>query len=138
MKRRQDREIKGLDRDVYMELKHWCFQYNSWKKELKELNDSLKPSGINNDGMPHAQNTSSLTEKTAIRLVMLQKKIDMLDKAANITNKEFAKYMILYCTNRDMSFDTLQRKYHIPCSKATFFRLRTQFFKNLYELKENG
>lgn len=137
MKKRQDREIANIDRDVYMELKYWCYQYDTWKREIKDLNASLAPSGLKCDGMPHSRDVSSSVEKKAIRIKMLQSKIDMLEKAAQMTSEEFMSYIILYCTKKDISFETLQGYYNIPCSKRTFFRLRTQFFRNLCKLKEN-
>lgn len=134
---RRDRPLAGMDPDVYYELVHRCYRYNSWKAEIACINASLTPSSVAYDGMPHAaHNTDSRTEKKAVRLATLQGWVDEIDEAARRTSREFAPYIIRYCVNRDVSFLMLQNNYGIPCSQATFFRYRSLFFYHLLFIRE--
>lgn len=71
------------------------------------------------------------TERKAIRLVVLQKKIDAVDQAAKTASPDLAKYIIYYCANRDINFEYLRSRMKIPCSESTFFRHRAVFFRVL-------
>lgn len=71
------------------------------------------------------------TERKAIRLVVLQKKIDAVDRAAKTASPDLAKYIIYYCANRDINFEYLRSRMKIPCSESTFFRHRAVFFRVL-------
>lgn len=95
------------------------------------MNKNLKPDGMHYDGMPKARSISSETERKAIRLVVLQRKIDAVDQAAKTASPDFAKYIVFYCANRDINFNYLKNKMKIPCSEATFFRHRAVFFRIL-------
>lgn len=128
---RNKNNIPQLDRRDSIRLKNLCYyQYPRWKKELEQLNNSLGVSGINNDGMPRGTDVSFPTERNAIRLVVLQKKISCVEEAAERASPDLAKYVLFYCTNRDTSFEDLENK-KIPCSRATFFRCRKMFFRHL-------
>ena len=95
------------------------------------MNKNLKPDGMHYDGMPKARSISSETERKAIRLVVLQKKIDAVDRAAKTASPDLAKYIIYYCANRDINFEYLRSRMKIPCSESTFFRHRAAFFRVL-------
>ena len=66
--RRDDKPLKRLNRFKYRELNYFCYQYNSWKAQIRDIEGSLGVSGVNYDGMPHAHNNESPVENVAIRL----------------------------------------------------------------------
>lgn len=131
MKKRKDKDLAYIDHYRYRQLLYFCFQYNTWKQEIEEMNKNLKPDGMHYDGMPKARSISSETERKAIRLVVLQKKIDAVDRAAKTASPDLAKYIIYYCANRDINFEYLRSRMKIPCSESTFFRHRAVFFRVL-------
>lgn len=129
--KRKDKDLAHIDENRYRELRYFCFQYNSWKQEIKEINMDLKPGGMNYDGMPKSSSVSSETERKALRLALLQRKVDIIDEVANDISSVLGRYIIFYCTNRNTSFAYLKTKMNIPCSEPTFFRHRALFFRSL-------
>ena len=136
--KRCDKPLVGMDLDAYHELVHRCYRYKEWKQEIVNINASLNPSSPAYDGMPHTYNTDSLVEKKAIRLAILRGWIDEIEEAARRASREFAPYLIKYCSDRNISFVQLQQHYGIPCSQATFYRYRALFFQHLLFIRETN
>ncbi|MBS5364577.1 MAG: hypothetical protein KHY23_07670 [Clostridium sp.] len=136
--RRDDKPLKRLNRFKYRELNYFCYQYNSWKTQIRDIEGSLGVSGVNYDGMPHAHNNESLVEDVAIRLALLSSKVDLVEKAARLTDAELASALLRYCTTPGMSFQQLCKKENVHCSQATFYRKRSEFFCKLDKLKEEN
>lgn len=88
--------------------------------------------------MPHTHNNESPVENVAIRLALLSSKVDMVEKAARITDAELASAILRYCTTPGMSFQQLCSREDVHCSQATFYRKRSEFFWNLDKLKEES
>lgn len=59
MKKRKDKDLAHIDHYRYRQLLYFCFQYNTWKQEIEEMNKNLKPDGMHYDGMPKARSISS-------------------------------------------------------------------------------
>ena len=95
-------------------------------------------SGVNYDGMPHAHNCESPVEDVAIRLALFSSKVDLVEKAARLTDAELASALLRYCTTPGMSFQQLCKKENVHCSQATFHRKRSEFFCKLDKLKEEN
>lgn len=136
MNRRDDKDIKGMTRYEYRELKNFCYQYPNWQKQLEELNEDLGVSAGNYDDLPGAKSLDSAVERRAIRMVQLSEKINAVELAAQTVNKDLAFYILEYCTNPGMSFARLDALYGVPCSEATFYRHRTQFFRALRDIRD--
>ena len=135
--KRRDNNIAKMNRMRYQELKYYCYQYHDWKNEIKALNKDLGPNGVSYDGMPHVGGTSSAVERKALRLCLLQQKIDMVDEAARKASLELQRFILAYCTNPDMTFRHLEVVEHIPCSQATFYRIRASFFRELSDILDS-
>lgn len=136
--RRDDKPLKRLNRFKYRELNYFCYQYNSWKAQIRDIEGSLGVSGVNYDGMPHAHNNESPVEDVAIRLALFSSKVDLVEKAARLTDAELASALLRYCTTPGMSFQQLCKKENVHCSQATFYRKRSEFFCKLDKLKEEN
>lgn len=139
MKKRKDKDLAHISHNRYRQLLYFCFQYNDWKEEIKYINQNLKPDGVHYDGVRTSRSVYSDTERKALRLVILQKKIDIVEQAATAASPEYAKYIIFYCTNREINFTYLKSEMGISCSESTFFRYRAVFFRKLsFILDEKG
>lgn len=53
--RRDDKDIKSMNRYEYRELKNFCYQYPWWHKQLEELNENLGVSASSYDDVPTAK-----------------------------------------------------------------------------------
>lgn len=135
--KRRDNGIKRLNHMRYQELKYYCYQYRDWKDEIKALNRELGPGGISYDGMPRVGAAGSVVERKALRLCVLQQKIEMVEEAARRASVELQRFILAYCTNPDMTFRHLETVEHIPCSQATFYRIRAEFFRELSGLLDS-
>lgn len=129
--RRDDKDIKSMNRYEYRELKNFCYQYPWWHKQLEELNENLGVSASSYDDVPTAKSMDSAVERKALRMVQLNEKINMVELAAQSVSKDLAFYILEYCTNPGMSFARLDALYGVPCSEATFYRHRTDFFSSI-------
>ena len=94
--RRDDKPLKRLNRFKYRELKYFCYQYDSWKAQIGDIESQLGIAGLNYDGMPHAHNNESPVEDVAIRLALLSSKVDLIEKAARLTDADLAGAIIRY------------------------------------------
>lgn len=135
---RRDRPLKKLNKFKYKELAYFCYQYNEWLSQIRDINHNLGVAGVNYDGMPHAHNTESSVEKLAIKLAMLNSRIKLIEKAAMLTDNELAAALLKYCTTPGMSFRELCSVETVNCSESTFYRKRSEFFVILGKLKEEN
>ena len=132
---RKDRPLKKLSKFKYKELAYFCYQYNEWISQIRDIKHNLGVSGVNYDGMPHAHNTASSVENLAIKLMMLNSRIELIEKAAMLTDDKLAAALLKYCTTPGMSFRELCG---VDCSESTFYRKRSEFFRILDKLKEES
>ena len=121
--RRDDKPLKRLNRFKYRELNYFCYQYNSWKAQIRDIEGSLGVSGVNYDGMPHAHNNESPVENVAIRLALLSSKVDIVEKAARLTDAELASALLRY---------SLIASARIPGTVIRLPSLTTMRTKNVY------
>ena len=117
--RRDDKPLKRLNRFKYRELNYFCYQYNLWKAQIRDIEGEIGISGVNYDGMPHAHNNESPIEDVAIRLALLSSKVELIEKAARLTDAELAGAILRYCTTPGMNFQQLCRREHVHCSQAS-------------------
>lgn len=135
-RRRDDKDIKSMNRYEYRELKNFCYQYPYWQKQLEELNEDLGASSSGYDDIPASKSMDSAVERKALRMVQLNEKIAMIELAAQSVNRDLAFFILEYCTNPGMSFQRLDGIYGIPCSEATFYRHRREFFLALRDIRD--
>ena len=135
---RRDRPLRKLNKFKYKELAYFCYQYNEWLSQIRDIKHNIGVSGVNYDGMPHAHNTASSVENLAIKLVMLSGRVELIEKAAMLTDKELAAALLKYCTTPGMSFRELCSVETVNCSESTFYRKRSEFFVILDKLKEEN
>lgn len=109
----------------YYELKHFCLQYPTWKDQLKAVVELPgKPWEIIaiKNGI-----TSDLTAKCAIARQRLEERMCIVEESAYEADPELADY-ILKAVTEGYSYDYLQAKLGIPCSKDTYYRRYRKFF----------
>lgn len=104
----------------YRELKYFCRQYREKQARLRELTEvaaaAMQEGGRNGK-------VSDVTADTVIRRETLQKDLDSIEQAAMETDAELYGYIIRNVT------DGIPYEYlGVPCSRASFFRIRKKFF----------
>lgn len=123
-----------IDKHRYYELKHFCLQYNEWKKEYINCNNSIifastieKLSSTN--GIP-----SDLTAKYAIKKAQYAEKIALIEKAAKEADEYLYDY-ILKAVTEGLSYPYLKSRLDIPCGKDMYYDRYRKFFWLLSEMR---
>lgn len=111
----------------YRELKYFCRQYREKQARLREL---AEVSAATTREGGKSGNVSDITADTVIRREMLQRDIALVEQAAVETDAELYGYIISSVA------DGIPYEYlGVPCSRASFFRIRKKFFWILSQKK---
>ena len=114
----------------YYELKHFCMQYPDWKKERSALSLYGKTNHVLTADSTYGRPTETLTE----RMTYFSSRIDMVDRAAELTDECIGNY-ILEAAIRGISYDVLYMRRPIPCCREIYYELYRKFFYILSELR---
>lgn len=126
-------DIRPINQDKYkiskhrfLELYHFCMQYQEWKSELKYLTDTVK--GIDYSGEIKGTGTGSATERLAIRRGELRKKCELIEQTAMEADPEIYQYIIEGVTADYASYKYLKEVKGIPCCKNVYYDRRKKFY----------
>lgn len=124
-----------ISKHRYYELKHFCMQYPEWKKELTEL-DGYKKESKPIDTTAEGVKESS-TEVQALKRLVCSKNIDLVDRAADLTDSELdIGKKVLFGVVHNLPYDKLKTRLSIPCSKDAYYEHYRKFFYILSELRK--
>lgn len=115
-----------VEKHRYYELKHFCFQYPEWKREYASADRiSAGVSHISErvTGGPVADPTVMLAE----RRLYYRERIEMVESVAREAAGELAPYLLKGVTEA-ITFEKLNARERIPCSRDTWYRLYRRFF----------
>ena len=130
-----NKEKYNISNYRFRELYYFCLQYEEWKQELKEKENSLK--GTTYSGMPSSSNTSNPTERIAIDCAELSHKCNAIETAAKTADPELYEYIIYAVTNEKVSFKFLKMQKGIPCESDRYYNRRRKFYFILDKLLRN-
>lgn len=103
----------------YLELYHFCLQYDEWKEEVAKITFIPSDSDVYLESDP--------TGETASRLAELKKRIELVEWCARNADKFIGGYILLAVTKK-ISYNTLWTKYRIPAGKDLYFDRYRKFF----------
>lgn len=122
-----------LPKHRYYELKHFCMQYPEWKQARNEIR-SLRVS----DPIRMLEASRSFgrpTETIAERMTYFDRRIEMVERAAELTDACIGSYILL-AVIRGVSYDVLYTTKPIPCCREIYYELYRKFFYILSGLRE--
>ena len=123
-----------IDKHRYYELKHFCLQYNEWKKAYASCNESMIfASSI--ESMPTNNTPSDLTAKYAMKRAYYGERIKLIERIATEAD-DFLYTYILRGVTEGLSYPTLRVKYDIPCGKDMYYDRYRRFFWLLSEARD--
>ena len=96
------KNIYHLDKHRYYELKHFCLQYNEWKKAYTMLGDTIL----------HSTDFE---------------RIELIEKTAYDTDEYLAKY-ILQAVTEGYTYTYFKSTLDIPCGKDMYYDRYRKFF----------
>jgi hypothetical protein len=115
-----------IDKHRYYELKHFCLQYNEWKKAYADCNESII--FANNIERQSSSNIpSDITAKYAIKRAYYADRIKIVEKAA-LEADEFLFQFILKGVTEGLSYTYLRTKLGIPCGRDMYYDRYRRFF----------
>jgi len=119
-----------ISKERYLELKHFCLQYNEWNKEIASLR-MIRP--IKLDRLP-SHNVGDPTGDVAVKIAVLTKRIDVLKEAAMHLDPYISDY-IFEAVTQDRTFEYFQGK-GIACGRVYFYERYREFFFHLDKIRE--
>lgn len=114
-----------VEKHRYYELKHFCLQYDIWKKAASSLlglhsnSDALMT--ISKSGV------ADPTTKTVIAREFLVDRMDLVESAAKEAGNDLWNYILLGVT-KGLTYDVLRSRYDIPCCRETYYAMYRKFF----------
>ena len=122
-----------IDKHRYYELKHFCLQYNEWKKAYASCNESIifasKFEKESTSNIP-----SDITAKYAIKRAYYAGRIKIVERAA-MEADEFLYPYILKAVSEGLSYTYLKSKLDIPCGRDMYYDRYRKFFWLLSEAR---
>ena len=122
-----------IDKHRYYELKHFCLQYNEWKKAYSNCNESII-FAAQIDRMPNCVSHSDLTAKYAIKKAYYSERIKLVEEIAREADPYLWNY-ILRAVTEGLSYTYLKTRLEIPCGRDMYYDRYRRFFWLLSEAK---
>ena len=123
-----------IDKHRYYELKHFCLQYNEWKRAYSNCCESIMYAS-NIDSMPSSNTTSDLTAKYALKKAYYGERIQLIERAAKESD-DFLYPYILKAVTEGLSYTYLRSRLDIPCGRDMYYDRYRRFFWLLSELRD--
>ena len=122
-----------IDKHRYYELKHFCLQYDEWRKSYQACNDSIIfASQI--ERTPSSNIHSDLTAKYALKKAEYAEKINLIENAAREADDYLYPYIMKGVT-KGLSYTYLKGKLDIPCGRDMYYDRYRKFFWLLSEAR---
>lgn len=123
-----------IDKHRYYELKHFCLQYNEWKKAYTSCCESIIFASRYEE-MPSTGMPSDLTAKYAMKRAQYGERIKMVDMLAREAD-EFLYPYILKAVTEGLSYTYLKARLDIPCGRDMYYDRYRKFFWLLSEARD--
>lgn len=120
-----------IDRHRYYELKHFCLQYNTWKKISNSL---IEPARSFNEIRTDVGMNRPTEISTILRADYIYR-MEMVEKAAKEADMFLEKY-ILKSVTENLSYTYLKTALNIPCSRDLYYDRYRRFFWILNEYRK--
>lgn len=122
-----------IDKHRYYELKHFCLQYNEWKKAYALCNESIIFAS-NLERSPASNIPSDITAKYAMKKAYYGERIKLIEKVS-MESDEFLYPYILRAVTEGLSYTYLKAKLDIPCGRDMYYDRYRKFFWLLSEFR---
>lgn len=121
-----ERNKYWIDKHRHYELKHFCLQYPTWKKEYNSY-CNLVPNLSKFEQLYTGSIPSDSTANWAMKRVYYSERIHLVEKAALEADKNLYSY-ILKAVTEGLSYTYLKNILEIPCGKDLYYDRYRKFF----------
>lgn len=122
-----------IDKHRYYELKHFCLQYNEWKKAYASCCETIVFAS-RFEQVPASNMPSDLTAKYATLRAQYAEKITIIENTAKEAD-DFLYPYILKAVTEGLSYTYLKAKLDIPCGRDMYYDRYRKFFWLLSETR---
>ena len=123
-----------IDKHRYYELKHFCLQYNEWKKAYASCNESIIfTSKFERESSSNVH--SDLTAKYALKKLQYGNRIKLIERIA-MEADDFLYPYILKAVTEGLSYTNLKAVHDIPCGRDMYYDRYRKFFWLLSEARD--
>lgn len=123
-----------IDKHRYYELKHFCLQYNEWKKAYASCNDAvIFASRFEKE--PTSNVPSDITAKYGMMKAHYDRRIKLIEHCA-IEADDFLYRYILKAVTEGLSYTYLKTRLDIPCGRDMYYDRYRKFFWLLSEARD--
>lgn len=122
-----------IDKHRYYELKHFCLQYNEWKKAYASCCETIVFAS-RFEQVPASNMPSDLTAKYATLRAQYAEKITIIENTAKEAD-DFLYPYILKAVTEGLSYTYLKTKLDIPCGRDMYYDRYRKFFWLLSETR---
>lgn len=123
-----------IDKHRYYELKHFCLQYNEWRKAYASCNEAIifasKFERTQASNIP-----SDITAKYGMMRAHYDRRIKLIENTAREAD-EFLYPYILRAVTEELSYTYLKTKLEIPCGRDMYYDRYRKFFWLLSEARD--
>ena len=123
-----------IDKHRYYELKHFCLQYNEWKKAYASCNDAIIFASRFERGSS-SNIPSDITAKYGMMKAYYDKRIKLIEQCAMEADDFLYRY-ILKAVTEGLSYPYLKTKLDIPCGRDMYYDRYRKFFWLLSEARD--
>lgn len=115
-----------IDKNRYYELKYFCLQYPTWKKEYEML-DGFSSCSFISLLKTKTNSINDTTYRTAEDREHILECMKVVEQASIGADPELSSY-ILKAVTEGLSYDYLKMNMDIPCSRDTYYDRYRRFF----------
>lgn len=116
----------NVSKHRFLELYHFCLQYNEWKDELERKSDTMKSIEITDT--PKGGGNGDATANLAIRRTELEEKCKIIEQTAIEADPAIYSYIVKAVTNENVTYQYLKQVMEIPCGKDMYYDRRRKFY----------
>lgn len=122
-----------IDKHRYYELKHFCLQYNEWRKAYVACNDAII-FGSKFERESSSNIPSDITAKYGMMKAHYDRRIKLIEKCAMEADEALYHY-ILRGVTEGVSYTYLKTKLDMPCGRDMYYDRYRKFFWLLSEAR---
>ena len=112
-----------LEKHRYYELKHFCLQYSTWKKNFNAIQGySKQPNSLIFTSEP-----SNPTEKAVMERLYYYERMHMVERVCDQTAIDISQYLLKAVTE-GYSYEYLRTTLGIPCCRESYYDAYRRFF----------
>ena len=115
----------SIEKEKYYELKHFCLQYPSWRKERTRLINQSRDYQLKEH--VSQSNIANPTEAITLKISDLSDKIELVENTAKEADCKIGQYVLLVVTGV-ATYQYLKTRMQIPFSRDAFYEVYRRFF----------